>query len=104
MAGGDADRYARGYRYGAGKGSGGVRIGPAAPCVLVYEPPVNRLKVLAHDGIGLWLCARRLYQGRFVWPVNAGSGQIEISRAQLDALVIGLPWQRVGVDSVIALV
>ena len=64
----------------------------------------NRLKVLAHDGVGLWLCARRLYQGRFVWPVNAGSGQIEISRAQLDALVIGLPWQRVGVDNVIALV
>jgi transposase len=64
----------------------------------------NRLKVLAHDGIGLWLCARRLYQGRFVWPVNAGPGQMQLTRVQLDALVIGLPWQRVGVDQVIALV
>jgi len=64
----------------------------------------NRLKVLAHDGIGLWLCARRLYEGRFVWPVYAGSGKVELSRVQLDALVIGLPWQRVGVDNVIAMV
>ena len=28
----------------------------------------TRLKVLVHDGIGIWLAARRLYQGRFVWP------------------------------------
>ena len=27
----------------------------------------NRLKVLVHDGIGIWLCARRLHQGRFAW-------------------------------------
>lgn len=64
----------------------------------------NRLKVLAHDGFGLWLCARRLYQGRFVWPVNAGSRRIELNREQLDALVIGLAWQRIGVENVISLV
>ena len=28
----------------------------------------NRMKVLVHDGFGLWLCARRLHQGHFVWP------------------------------------
>ena len=28
----------------------------------------NRMKVLVHDGIGIWLAARRLHQGRFVWP------------------------------------
>ena len=27
----------------------------------------NRIKVLVHDGIGIWLCARRLHQGRFIW-------------------------------------
>ncbi|MCE4573514.1 IS66 family insertion sequence element accessory protein TnpB [Caballeronia sp. CLC5] len=32
----------------------------------------NRLKVLVHDGIGIWLAARRLNEGRFVWP-HAGS-------------------------------
>jgi hypothetical protein len=28
----------------------------------------NRMKVLVHDGIGIWLAARRLHQGHFVWP------------------------------------
>ncbi|WP_218153037.1 MULTISPECIES: IS66 family insertion sequence element accessory protein TnpB [unclassified Variovorax] len=28
----------------------------------------TRLKVLVHDGIGIWLAARRLHQGRFTWP------------------------------------
>jgi transposase len=27
----------------------------------------NRLKILVHDGVGLWLAARRLHQGKFVW-------------------------------------
>jgi len=33
----------------------------------------TRLKVLVHDGIGIWLAARRLYRGRFVWP-GGGNG------------------------------
>ena len=28
----------------------------------------NRMKVLVHDGIGVWLAARRLNAGKFVWP------------------------------------
>ena len=56
----------------------------------------NRLKVLVHDGIGVWLCARRLHQGRFRW-VDADVGtQMAVTLEQLQALVIGLPWQRVG--------
>ena len=27
----------------------------------------NRLKILVHDGVGLWLAARRLHQGKFTW-------------------------------------
>lgn len=25
------------------------------------------MKVLVHDGIGIWLAARRLHQGGFIW-------------------------------------
>ncbi|MCO4095325.1 MAG: IS66 family insertion sequence element accessory protein TnpB [Acidovorax sp.] len=65
----------------------------------------NRMKVLVHDGIGVWLAARRLNSGRFVWPreaLSAGAA-VELSRAQLDALVLGLPWQRIGEAGVITL-
>lgn len=61
----------------------------------------TRLKVLVHDGIGIWLCARRLHQGRFVWPTPGGTQQIALSRAQFDALVLGLPLQRIGEAGVI---
>ena len=27
----------------------------------------NRIKILVHDGVGVWLAARRLHQGKFVW-------------------------------------
>jgi len=64
----------------------------------------NRLKVLVHDGIGIWLCARRLHQGRFVWPSPGGAHQLTLSQAQLDALVLGLPWARIGNAGIITMV
>jgi transposase len=59
----------------------------------------TRLKVLVHDGFGVWLACRRLNQGRFHW--TEGQGGIALTRAQFDALVLGLPWQRLGDGSVI---
>ena len=41
----------------------------------------NRLKVLVHDGIGVWLAARRLNQGRFVWPSESGCDAVDHARA-----------------------
>ena len=64
----------------------------------------NRIKVLVHDGLGIWLCARRLHQGRFVWPKDQTAIRMTLTRTQFDALVIGLPWQRIGAESAIALV
>jgi transposase len=54
----------------------------------------SRLKVLVHDGFGLWLCARRLQQGQFVRPDTHLGSRLELTSEQLQALVIGLPWQR----------
>ena len=64
----------------------------------------NRLKVLVHDGIGIWLAARRLHEGRFVWPGGGADARQSITREQLDSLVLGLPWQRVGEAGVIRVV
>ena len=63
----------------------------------------NRMKVLVHDGIGIWLAARRLHQGKFVWPAP-GSANVALEHAQLNALVLGLPWQRVGDAGIITVV
>ena len=60
----------------------------------------NRMKVLVHDGIGVWLAARRLNQGKFVWPKD-GASTLTLTRPQFDALVLGLPWQRLGEAGVI---
>lgn len=62
----------------------------------------NRMKVLVHDGIGVWLAARRLNQGKFVWPKDACT-TLSLTHPQLDALVLGLPWQRIGQAGVIRL-
>lgn len=64
----------------------------------------NRLKVLVHDGIGIWLAARRLHRGKFVWPSVGGLQQHPISQPQLDALILGLPWQRIGQGGIISVV
>jgi transposase len=64
---------------------------------------VNRIKVLVHDGFGLWLVVRRLHRGRFIWAA-AAAGRCALSREQFDALVLGLPWQRLGESAVINLV
>jgi transposase len=64
----------------------------------------NRMKVLVHDGIGFWLAARRLHQGHFVWPDPSAASQLALSRPQLDALVLGLPWSRIGEGGIISVV
>lgn len=74
-----------------------VRVfGEARPhhAYLFANRRATRVKVLVHDGFGLWLCARRLHQGKFSW---ASSGiSMPLTQEQLQALVLGLPWQRLG--------
>ena len=60
----------------------------------------TRIKLLVHDGFGVWCAARRLNAGRFEWPRQApmaGPPQatpLNLTQAQFDALVLGLPWQK----------
>jgi transposase len=54
----------------------------------------TRLKLLLHDGFGVWCAARRLNQGRFQWPDGHSAWLPQLTREQFEALVLGLPWQR----------
>lgn len=63
----------------------------------------NRIKVLVHDGVGIWLAARRLHQGKFIW-VDKDTANCQLEHIQLDALVLGLPWQRMGSAGAITMV
>ena len=56
----------------------------------------TRIKLLVHDGFGVWCAARRLNAGHFAWPREAAS-----MPTQFDALIVGLPWQRLPEMSVI---
>jgi transposase len=63
----------------------------------------TRVKLLVHDGFGIWCAARRLHAGRFAWVRAdlAGTTALQFTREQFDALVIGLPWQRLPATEVI---
>jgi transposase len=53
----------------------------------------SRIRLLVHDGFGVWCAARRLNQGSFNWP-RGGGAPLTLTKEQFDALVLGLPWQR----------
>lgn len=57
----------------------------------------NRMKVIVHDGFGVWLCSRRLHKGSFNWGKGIDLGaSVTLSTEQFNALIVGLPWQRLG--------
>jgi transposase len=61
---------------------------------LFMNKRANRIKVLLHDGFGLWLCARRLYEGGFIRAAARHDRGMPLSHEQLQAIVVGLPWER----------
>lgn len=80
-----------------------VRVfGEARPheAYLFANRRANRIKILVHDGMGLWLAVRRLNQGHFIWP-RKDSGRMSLTRPQFDALILGLPWQHLGDGGII---
>ncbi len=53
----------------------------------------TRIKLLVHDGFGVWCAARRLNKGSFEWP-SCSTVPVTLTTDQFNALVLGLPWQR----------
>jgi transposase len=61
----------------------------------------TRIKLLVHNGFGVWCATLRLHTGRFVWPQRSpgdasAAAALQLTAAQFEALTIGLPWQRLG--------
>lgn len=50
----------------------------------------NRIKVLLWDGSGLWICTKRLEQGRFHWDWDAPQNSATIPHEQLAMLIGGI--------------
>ena len=50
-------------------------------------------KALYWDGSGLWLLAKRLEKGRFVWPPVV-DGAMMLTPAQMAVLVEAMDWRR----------
>jgi transposase len=72
----------------------GFAGGAQAHCAYVFaNRRADRLKVLVYDGVGMWLCSRRLQAGGFAWPQDA-AGSVTLTVEQFEWLVAGLPWQR----------
>jgi len=51
------------------------------------------IKLLWHDGVGLCLLTKRLERGQFAWPSANTTGRIQLSAAQLAALLDGCEWR-----------
>jgi transposase len=51
------------------------------------------LKALYWDGSGLCLYAKRLEQGRFVWP-SIVDARVKLTPAQLALMIEGIDWRR----------
>lgn len=53
----------------------------------------NRIKLLVWDGTGVWLCVRRLHQGRFTWP-HSDAVTCTLSPEEWRWLINGIDWRR----------
>lgn len=65
---------------------------------------VNRVKLLYSDTTGMWVCAKRLYRGRFAWPKTQEPAALQVLAEELTLLLSGIdldqtrprPWWRKG--------
>jgi transposase len=68
---------------------------PFSGTIFVFRAKrADRVKLIAWDGTGLCLFAKRLEQSAFRWP-KIEDGVIRLTPAQFAALIEGLDWRRV---------
>ena len=72
-----------------------MQADPFSGAVHVFRAKrADRIKLIYWDGTGVCLFAKRLEDGKFLWP-NIRDGVIRLSAAQFSALLEGLDWRRV---------
>jgi transposase len=49
----------------------------------------DRMKIIFFDGNSLWVCSRRMEQGRLHWPVSE-DGRVQLSREEFALLLGGI--------------
>jgi transposase len=49
----------------------------------------DRMKIIFFDGSSLWVCARRMEQGRLHWP-SSEQGRMQLSREEFALLIGGI--------------
>ena len=50
----------------------------------------HRIKLLHFDGIGQWVCAKRLAEGSFAWPTTTDPGALRIAAEELTLRLFGI--------------
>jgi transposase len=74
---------------------------PFSGAIIVFRAKrTDRVKILLWDGSGLLLVWKRLEKGGFKWPPIM-DGMMQLSPAQLAALIEGLDWTRVHVPEIV---
>ena len=57
---------------------------------------MNLAKLFRSEMCNFFLAARRLHKGKFSWCALREGRAIALDEEQLQALVVGLPWQHAG--------
>ena len=61
--------------------------------LFVFRGRIGSLvEIIWHDGLGMSLYAKRLENGRFVWPL-AKDGVVSLTASQLACLLEGIDWR-----------
>ena len=68
-----------------------LKSDPYSGTVFVFRSRGSRsIKVLCFDGLGFWLCLRRLSQGSFKWwPTHPNDASVRLLAHELQVLICG---------------